>query len=382
MYYFLEIIRDSMTHNLVGATLIYNSNGRTVKYTTTNERELENILYNYERQKGMNRSALMYYGHIAETTNEKIRNGQYEGRDMLGYHFPNLSAFERIRRTEKYGTNVNWVDRMPEKKHREKLIELPNIGNIRIKPLLLSLLVAGSIGIGANGISKIKDYNSLYNEHVNTIKYNDFDLYLNYGKFDDIFTKLANGNYYEVHQDELSEIINKINELYQQNMAGSRNEVVEGRPKFSGGCYSFASYFNEKTDDNFVLKYVEDKYNSIVSSYAYTLDLKSSGRYTSQRLDDLCDELYSFIYKNGYINNMNFRYNELSPLARLIINEIFDNCAKSIKYTVDESHLKYSRQKGYQRLMSEQVISLNEAERNKIIVDLYDRIGINIKSSK
>ncbi len=372
-YKFLEIIRDQISGDLIGATLIYESNGAILRHFTTSETETFKIIDEFTIQKSTPLNTLKGYGDIYETTDKEISSGRYRSFNKFGFSFPNLAFFEqnkRNRRSEKYEKEYYNSIKSHNYSNNFKTFIYKNKRRLVITSICITLLASGSFGL-----VKHHEYNKKYAKYVQTFNFKYRDFKNNYGMFDSVMSNLINGNYNEINPNDYTEFKEILHEIYDTNFASLRGEMVDDRPKFNGSYYNFHLYYDEGATEYEVLQQYEDKYGDLIERHANTL--KNPSYNIDDKLENFSKELYDFIVLGEPFENSNIRFKNLDPMCKLIILEMFNNVVESSEYNFSTTVGIGGNSRIHVMTSTEQILNQISAKKNDIVKFFDSKIRIN-----
>lgn len=248
-----------------------------------------------------------------------------EANGDIDYIYLNTSKYEKYQ--PQYEFNKVSIWRPDYSFHREKII---NVGKsrIKIKPLLLALLVAGTVSLSLVTIQG-KDRS----KRVKIIEPFNYDGQTEERLINCVFENYTSGQ--SISYVDMRNFLDVITTIYNNNFGKWKNCALLS--DHSGVIFRFSRYYEENSSDRMVLEHYEQKYNELIELYVNSSDPKNSYAIFTKKMTSLCSEMYYYIIKDeGIGDNQLYKFDSLKPLTNYILCVMYFNCLDKINFTQAE----------------------------------------------
>lgn len=325
------------------ALVTYEENGRTrTEYSF--DRDIKYDLENFAAQENIPIDRLIY---VKPKVNFEITSF---GKDMS--HISKLSAGEIPYCTHLLMELMKEKEEQRRQQYQTKLSKFKGVIKLTVCGATIIAIMATTVGC------KLQKINALKNQYVAISLYSipqEMDPHMvgilsDYKDFDFIMTNIAEKNWSELKDTDLSSFFNDLNWINSTNTLNISGRYLNNdRTNKTTYVTYFERYFEGTPNDYYAIKYINDCFNKI-----------NENHYSSESIDDAVSKYLDFVIdKNNQQNNHTvwagdgnpkfIYYDWMSPAAKYLINSQMLEVIRSYDFNGEAYAYKW--------LTKEQIIS-------------------------
>ena len=325
------------------ALVTYEENGRTrTEYSF--DRDIKYDLENFAAQENIPIDRLIY---VKPKVNFKITSF---GKDMS--HISKLSAGEIPYCTHLLMELMKEKEEQRRQQYQNKLSKFKGVIKLTVCGATIIAIMATTVGC------KLQKINALKNQYVAISLYSipqEMDPHMvgilsDYNDFDFIMSNIAEKNWSELKDTDLSSFFNDLNWINSTNTLNISGRYLNNdRSSKTTYVTYFERYFEGTPNDYYAIKYINDCFNKI-----------NENHYSPESIDDAVSKYLDFVIdKNNHQNNhtvwagdgtyRSIYYDWMSPAAKYLINSQMLEVIRSYDFN--------GKDYAYKWLTKEQIIS-------------------------